>query len=53
MTLKTGFKPSIVCITFWQVLLVGKDEDDGISHFSVVDDPVQLLSGTKKNQVKI
>ena len=38
------------CFTFWQVLLVGKDEYDRVTHFSVVDDPVQLLSETKKGQ---
>ena len=32
-------------LTLRQVLLVGEDEDDGIPHLSVVDDPVQLLPG--------
>ena len=34
----------VKCFTFWQVLFVCKDQDDGISHFSVINDPVQLLS---------
>lgn len=28
-----------------QVLLIGEDQDDGIPHFTVVDDAMQLLSG--------
>ena len=30
-------------LTLGQVLLVGEDEDDGVPHLAVVDDPVQLL----------
>ena len=31
--------------TFWQVLLVSEDENDGVPHLPVVDDPVELLPG--------
>ena len=31
--------------TFGEVLFVGKDENDGVSHFSIVDDPMEFLPG--------
>ena len=31
--------------TFWQILLVREDKNDGVPHLSVVNDPVQFLSG--------
>lgn len=31
--------------TFFQILLVGKDEEERVLHFAVVDDAVKLLAG--------
>lgn len=31
--------------TILEVLFVRKDEDDGVSHLSVVDDPMEFLPG--------
>ena len=31
-------------LTIWEVLLIGKDQDDGVPHLAVVDDAVKLLS---------
>ena len=32
-------------LTFWQVLLVSEDKNDGVPHLSVVNNPVKLLPG--------
>ena len=37
--------PHQLAFTFWQVLLVSEDKNDGVPHLSVVNDPVQFLSG--------
>ena len=34
-----------IAFTFWQVLLVSEDKNDGVPHLSVVNNPVKLLSG--------
>ena len=31
--------------TFWQVLFISEYKDDGVPHFPVIDDPVELLPG--------
>jgi len=41
-----GFAPAYwLSLTFGQVLFVCEDEDDGVPHLPIVDDPVQLLPG--------
>ena len=37
--------PDQLGLTFWQVLLVSEDKNDGVPHLSVVNNPVKFLSG--------
>lgn len=48
---KDGGIRGLVCIwcqnkrTFLEILLVGKDEQETVLHFAIVDDTVEFLSG--------
>ena len=37
--------PNSLLCTFWQVLLVSEDKNDGVPHLSVVNNPVKFLPG--------
>ena len=38
-----GYGGGMRVLTVWEILLVGKDEEQAILHLAVVDDPMQLL----------